>query len=335
VHIYLSCQRLRSAPYPMDPLYVGNWPERCGLFARSASVSLHYELRGNEDAANKALLVMGACATRRHFEQLADTLASAGVEVLSYDHRGIGRSKSTGALERRASQTSEVLAADALALLDHVWPSSPPGSCLHVYGASMGGMVAQRLALLLLARPHARLPLRSVTLSVTARCYGRARFVPLGAGFYRAVLPLALPKTADKLVETLLPKCFGADFLAAPHPTESSGATMGELWRRRWVAEFDDWWSLRNVECTAAQATVAGRHFTTSAELATLRECGVPILVSIAEKDELIAPHAQKELARLLGARTLVSTGGHMGSVAEFGELRRAVAAHMLAAGGG
>ena len=318
----------------MDPLYAGVWPARCGLFARSASVTLHYELRGKEDATNTALLVMGAFATRRHFEQLADTLASAGAEVLSYDHRGVGKSKTTDTVDRCASQTSEVLAADALALLDHVWPSAPPGSCLHVYGASMGGMVAQRLALLLLARQQATLPLRSLTFSVTARCYGRARYVPIGAGFYRAVLPLALPKTPEKLVETLLPKCFGPDFLAAPHPTEPGGATMGELWRRRWVAEFDDWWSLRNVEGTAAQATVAGRHFTTSEELATLRESGVPILVSIAEKDKLMDPHAQKELARLLGARTLVSTGGHMGSVAEFGELRRAVAAHMLAAGG-
>ena len=317
----------------MDPLYEGVWPVRSGLFARSSSVSLHYELRGKEEATQKAVLIMGAFATRRHFEQLADTLASAGAEVLSYDHRGIGKSATTAGEERRNSQTSELLAADALALLDYVWASAPPNACLHVYGASMGGMVAQRLALLLLAR-RASVPLRSLTLSVTARSYGRARYVPLGAGFYRAVLPLALPSSPEKLVETLLPKCFGADFLAAPHPCDPAGATMGELWRRRWVAEFDDWWSLRNLEGTAAQATVAGRHFTTTAELATLRDSGIPILVSIAQKDELMSPRAQQELATLLGARTVISTGGHMGSIAEFGELRRAVAAHMLAAGG-
>lgn len=322
----------------MDPLYVGVWPARCGLFARSATVTLHYELRGKEESTQKVVLLMGAFATRRHFEQLADTLASAGAEVLSYDHRGIGRSVTASAdANRRNSQTSEVLAADALALLDHVWPSAPPGTCLHVYGASMGGMVAQRLALLLLARgaSTAHMPLRSLTLSVTARCYGRARYVPLGAGFYRAVLPLALPSTPEKLVETLLPKCFGPDFLAAPHPSDPAGKSMGELWRARWVAEFDDWWSLRNLEGTAAQATVAGRHFTTSVELATLRDSGVPILVSIAEKDELMSPHAQRELAKLLGARTHISSGGHMGSAAQFGELRKAVADHIMAAGGG
>ena len=318
----------------MDPLHVSS-PPRCALFALSDSVSLHYELRGSTEATQKVVLLMGAFATRRHFEQLADTLVSAGLEVLSYDHRGIGKSTNTGA-ERRASQTSELLAADALALVCHVWPSCAPGTGLHVYGASMGGMVAQRLALLLLARgaSAAELPLRSLTLAVTARCYGRARYVPLGAGFYRTMLSLALPSTPEKLVDTLLPKCFDADFLASPHPSDPAGRSMGALWRARWVAEFDDWWALRNLEATAAQATVAGRHYTTSAELATLRESGVPTLVTIAEKDKLMSSHGQRELGRLLGARTLTTTGGHMGSVKEFGELRRAVAAHMVAAGG-
>ena len=189
-----------------------------GSFPRSSSISLHYELRGAPDSPQKVLLVMGAFGTRRHFEQLADFLSSSA-EVMSYDHRGIGKSVSS-AKDRGASQTSELLAADALALLDHVWPNGAAG--LHVYGASMGGMVTQKLALLLLARSNSKLPLRTLTLAVTARCYGLARFVPIGASFYRLVLPLALASTPTALVDSLLPKCFSSGFLIEPHPRDSA-----------------------------------------------------------------------------------------------------------------
>jgi alpha-beta hydrolase superfamily lysophospholipase len=77
------------------------------------------------------------------------TFCHGSLEVLTYDHRGVGKSAS-GAADRKAGQTSELLAADVAALLAHVWPpaSAPPGARLHVYGASMGGFVAQRLALM-------------------------------------------------------------------------------------------------------------------------------------------------------------------------------------------
>lgn len=171
-------------PFAMDPLHESTSPVRTGVFSMTPTVSLHYERRGSAEAPQKVVLVMGAFATRRHFEQIADFLAATGrVEVLTYDHRGIGKSVSTSA-DRGASQTSDLLADDAVALLDHVWPKGqqPNSSGLHVYGASMGGMVAQKLALRLLARvPGGHLPLRSLILAVTARCYGLARFVPIGA----------------------------------------------------------------------------------------------------------------------------------------------------------
>ena len=297
-----------------------------GSFPLSSSISLHYELRGAPDSPQKVLLVMGAFGTRRHFEQLADFLSSSA-EVMSYDHRGIGKSVSS-AKDRGASQTSALLAADALALLDHVWPNGAAG--LHVYGASMGGMVTQKLALLLLARSNSKLPLRTLTLAVTARCYGLARFVPIGASFYRLVLPLALASTPTALVDSLLPKCFSSGFLIEPHPRDS-GRKMGELWRQRWIAEFDEWWSLRDIESTAAQATVAGRHYTSAAEFNTLRNSNVPVLVIVAERDELMSPKAQRELASLLRATTHSSRGGHMGSSAEFAEICRVLAAHIRA----
>jgi len=315
----------------MDPLHDGTQFARFGNFPLTPSISLHYELRGSPESTSKVVLVMGAFGTRRHFEQLAEFL-SRSAEVLTYDHRGIGKSTSSGK-DRGASQTSDLLAADAIALLDHVWRTSAGADGLHVYGASMGGMVVQKLALLLLAGGiQSRLPLRSLTLAVTAQCYGFARFVPISSSFYRLVLPMALASTPTALVDSLLPKCFSSDFLKEPHPRDTA-RNMGELWRQRWIAEFDDWFSLRDIESTAAQLTVAGRHYLNSTEVATLRDSGVPILVIVAEQDKLIAPNSQRELASLLRATTHSSPGGHclVGSSAEFAEICRVLAAHIEA----
>jgi pimeloyl-ACP methyl ester carboxylesterase len=237
-------------PARMDPLYVCAHPARTGRCSISSTVLLYYELRGEPAAPEKVLLIMGAFATRRHFEQLADMLARSGggsqLEVMTYDHRGVGLST---VAPPAVSQTSELLAADALALTEHVWPSArlAQGAGLHVYGASMGGMVAQRLALLLLARQSASLqrtpPLRSLTLAVTARCYGYARFVPLGARFYRWALPLALPTNPAAFVDSVLPKFFSREFLDAPNAADPSHATNGALWRARWISEYPQWFT--------------------------------------------------------------------------------------------
>ncbi len=55
---------------------------------------------------------------------------------------------------------SQDLAADALQVLDHVWPGEP----VHVAGASMGGFVAQQLAYTLLQQQR----LKSLYLMVTS-----------------------------------------------------------------------------------------------------------------------------------------------------------------------
>ncbi len=96
---------------------------------------LHYELRGSGEPL---LLVQGMSGTHASWgEPFLAALESAGFECLYYDHRGIGHSAAW-----RTPFSLVDLAEDAIGLLDAVgWETA------HVMGISMGGMVAQELAL--------------------------------------------------------------------------------------------------------------------------------------------------------------------------------------------
>ncbi len=61
---------------------------------------------------------------------------------------------------------------------------------------------------------------------------------------------------------------------------------------------------------SASQCSVFATHFLSEKELGALR--GRPITVHIAEKDELMPPSKQRELARILQAPTVTFASGHM-----------------------
>ena len=96
--------------------------------------SLYYERRG---AGEPVLLIQGMSGT--HLAWGDAFLAGLGddVEVVAYDHRGVGTSS-----PQTDAFTIVELADDAAGLLDALgWDDA------HVLGISMGGMVAQELAL--------------------------------------------------------------------------------------------------------------------------------------------------------------------------------------------
>jgi len=94
---------------------------------------LYYERHG---AGEPLLLITGFTISAAVFDPVLD-LYSERFECLTYDNRGSGRSGSP----LRLTSVPE-LAADAAHLLDALGVSSA-----HVYGLSMGGMIAQELAI--------------------------------------------------------------------------------------------------------------------------------------------------------------------------------------------
>jgi len=116
--------------------------------ARAGEIELSYDRAGD---GPPLLLIMGMSGTKHHWGEplLADLRRD--FEVIAYDHRDCGDSAKTG----RPFTIAE-LAEDAAGLLQELEVDSA-----HVMGISMGGMVAQELAL---AHPER---VRSFTLGCT------------------------------------------------------------------------------------------------------------------------------------------------------------------------
>src|SRR4051812_7271304 len=90
----------------------------------------------SDQAKEPLLLIMGLGATLEWWRRLVPVLSSR-FRVIVYDNRGVGRSDVPP-----GPYPIAVMAEDAAAVLDDAGIESA-----HVFGASMGGMIAQELAL--------------------------------------------------------------------------------------------------------------------------------------------------------------------------------------------
>lgn len=114
----------------------------------TSSAELHYERRG---AGEPLLLIQGMSGTHISWGEPFRSPLEAEFEVITFDNRGIGLSAPID-----GPFTIAEMAADTAGLLDALELES-----VHVVGISMGGMIAQELAL---AQPQR---LRSLTLGCT------------------------------------------------------------------------------------------------------------------------------------------------------------------------
>lgn len=139
----------------------------------SAEVELCYQTFGDPDA-EPLLLVMGLGGPMTWWDpRLCELLARSGFFVIRYDNRDVGRSsRGRGVVTRamviraglgrrtKAPYSIADMAGDAFGLLDHLGIDSA-----HVAGVSMGGMIAQSMAI---ATPGRVLSLVSI-MSTTGR----------------------------------------------------------------------------------------------------------------------------------------------------------------------
>jgi 3-oxoadipate enol-lactonase len=98
-------------------------------------VELYFEDTGG--SGSPVLLIMGLGMNATGWWRTAPVLAQAGFRVIAFDNRGVGRSE-----RLPGPYTVGEMAADAVSVLDEAGVEAA-----HVYGISLGGMIAQEVAL--------------------------------------------------------------------------------------------------------------------------------------------------------------------------------------------
>jgi len=238
-------------------------------------INIYYEIHGKGEPL---LLIMGLGGdTSRWFRVLP--ILSQRYQVIVFDNRGVGQSDKPD-----IPYTMEMMADDIAGLLNALGIGTA-----HIFGISMGGMIAQHFAL-----RHAR-RVTSLILGCT-RC-GGPHSIYESEGSSRALDPeLTRTMTAEQRIREMLPFLWSKEFidnnpaivkeqisLGADHPIDPAGYT-----RQKQAADFHDTYE-------------------------RLPEIRVPTLVITGQADRLIPSENSRILAsRIPGAKlVLLKKAGH------------------------
>lgn len=229
-----------------------------------------------QGAGEPLLLIMGHGFPRQMWARHLPGL-TARFRVITFDNRGVGQTVTRG-----WDWTIEDMAADAVAVLDAAGVDRA-----HVYGASMGGGIAQAVAL------HHPERVGSLILACTA-AKAAERKVPV-AQLLRHVLPAALRGRKAVKFATARVVAYGP-----ATPTESIAEDTALLESL-----------VRPAEGVEAQGRAVAAWEGSRSQLPGLR---IPTLVIHGTDDRLVPLHYGEELARLIpGAELVVLAGaGHM-----------------------
>jgi pimeloyl-ACP methyl ester carboxylesterase len=186
-------------------------------------------------------------------EALLASLAQA-FTVITFDNRGTGKSD-----KPNAPYTIPTMAADAVGVLEHL--GMPPA---HIFGVSMGGMIAQELAL--------RYPRRVKRLILgCTHCGGPFATLPPRPILERLLTPPELPR--EEAIRHQWPVMFSPDFVNA------NPAFLDRLTERSLVYPTPLY--------TAMRQAMAIQRFNTYGRLSQI---GMPTLVTTGSDDLLVPP---------------------------------------------
>ena len=266
-------------------------------YAHKREVAIAYDtLAGSE--GEPLLLVMGMAVSRFWWPAgLCQELASRGFKVARYDQRDAGQSTRmpdaggsnpfVAVVRKRGAYTSEDMTDDAIAVLDALgWEQA------HLFGASLGGIIAQRIAL--------RHPER--VLSVVSAAAVPSDVSGLGVGRYVRFGMLA------KLARARFPEGREGDIqlsLMLARAVASPAYPFDEHAAREWIEREADS-GPRDTRAQSRQAGAAWRG-------PKLRELRKPVLVVHGDQDPLLRVSAARATAKAIeGARLLILPGaGH------------------------
>ena len=250
--------------------------------ATNGDVSIYYETFG--DPENPTLLLINGLGSQciNYATEWCDLFAAEGYQVVRFDNRDVGLSSK---LDDRPDYSAADMANDAVAVLDALGVERA-----HIMGCSMGGMIAQRLAI---HHPHRLLSMTSVMSRTGEPGYGESSPEAL------AILMGKPAKSRDEYIERQVanlhvygskPEWLDDDFIAA-----------------RAAAAYDRCFCPAGL---ARQMMAIGRD---GSRADALRNVDVPTLVLHGSRDTLIDPSGGRQTAEVIpGARYVEIEGmGH------------------------
>jgi pimeloyl-ACP methyl ester carboxylesterase len=238
-----------------------------------AGLGIHYEIEGD----GSPLLLIGGTGHDHTFWSATLPLLSVRYRCIAFDNRGVGRSSIMA-----PGFSLRAMAEDAVAVLDALGIARA-----HVMGFSMGGHIAQELAL-----NHAG---RVFSLGIH---HSWARNDPRLEGFQRVRRRLAQLGEVEALADLSLFGIYGQTYY------QTNLAEMAER-RRRLISALPA--MIRGWEGQLA-ACLTGDTYD------RLPAIAVPTLVTCSDGDIIVAPHRSEEIHRqIAGSRyVLMRGGGHV-----------------------
>ena len=260
---------------------------------RVGEVDICYETFG--DPADPAMLLIMGLGTQMlaWHEDFCEQLAGRGFFVIRHDNRDIGRSSRLRHLgtpplwkivrrDRHPAYSLADMAADSVGVLDHLGIRRA-----HVVGASMGGMIAQTIAIRF---PHRVLSLVSIMSNTGSFWTGQPAM-----GMYALLLKPA-PKDRDAYIEhgvELFTKIGGSGY-------EPDVEDLRDIAARSFDRGHDAAGPLRQLH-----AIVADRN-----REAQLRRLRVPTTVIHGADDKLVRPSGGRATAKAIPGARLVEIAG-------------------------
>ena len=260
-------------------------------------IELCYERFG--DPADPAMLLVMGLGTQMlgWHDELCELLAGRGFHVIRFDNRDIGRSSRLSHLpaptlrqlalrdRRGAGYSLADMADDAMGLLDHLGIEA-----VHVVGASMGGMIAQTIAI---RHPRRVLSLVSIMSNTGARLTGRPSVRVLPVFLKRA------PRDREGYVEHTL-RLYG---LIGSPGFEQDEDELREIFGRAYDRGIDPAGSARQLAAIVTERDRAPQ----------LRRLDIPTLVIHGTADRLVNVSGGRATAKAIpGARLdLIEGMGH------------------------
>ena len=258
--------------------------------ARIGSMTIEYDVSGTGEPL---LLVMGLSCQLIHWpDEFVQMLVDRGFQVIRFDNRDIGLStKTTGAapsvgrtigslLSKRLARSEYTLsdmAGDAAGLLDHLGIESA-----HVVGVSMGGMIAQSLAI---EHPAKVASLTSIMSNTGDRRNGRVSLA----------LARRMPRYLKNTPETRFANALAIDRLISGAVFDATAA--GALIERAHARDADPLGTTRQSAAIAASPD----------RTAGLRTVKAPTLVIHGLMDPLVLPSGGIATAKAVpGSRLLM-----------------------------